>query len=731
MAQSQMGRRISARAEAAFENIDLVFTLFFSAGKLFRVQPTQLGANLIAIEWIQHAHVCVMSNIDSPAPSDVKTAAATELLVNLCATLVIEFVSDPWNWFDTVVVAVSVASILVPEMPGVTVMRMLRSFRVFRLFRRVKSLRKIVVALGGSLIPVSNAFAILLLVTSIYSIIFVTFFGDVDPELFGSLFPSLFSLFQAMTGDNWSEHCRELMSSSGQGILVSMLYVSFMLIVSLVLVNVVIAVLLDEFGKASRQEDADTFEEEQSKSQHQPEAHERAVAPNPSDPFTRMAKRLTRSGDMDELEAEINAIWYDIVDRSQQNHFVTEDHDHYMRLFSLKSWFRKWRFGGYEGWALTGEDFQRGVKRLRNYLPPLIISRQQFYHYVRPFAGNNGMIGRKGFQGMLQTSMRNLQMHALSRNNSNITWERETITAVLMGTVGLLRAELRIKKSRGRAGRGNTPVMEDAAKRNVDKMMDRLMTEILDMDRRLLSFQNFSEGLDLPITFSGNPKVDTWKSWKSAPHLDTTSAASSSKMQRSKSIKDIFKVSKIATQLPGSLRKPAETESRKTVLRPLEKELRRIFLKYDEDSSGAWEIAEMEKFLDTLAVKDSLGHPKSVFHGIDQDKSGVVEFDEFYDWYMRKLGPGKNPHMPTKKDLNRIFNKFDPDHTCVWKVTQLEQYLDNLTEKEELGDAQIIMNALDLGRGEEIDLDKFVDWWYATFALGTMASEDAAESTHE
>ena len=45
-----------------------------------------------------------------------------------------------------------------------------------------------------------------------------------------------------MTGDNWSEHCRELMADTGQGIYVGLFYVSFMLVVSLVLVNVVIAV---------------------------------------------------------------------------------------------------------------------------------------------------------------------------------------------------------------------------------------------------------------------------------------------------------------------------------------------------------------------------------------------------------------------------------------------------------------------------------------------------------
>ena len=39
------------------------------------------------------------------------------------------------------------------------------------------------------------------------------------------------------------------MVDTGEGVYVGIFYVSFMLIVSLVLINVVIAVLLDEFGK--------------------------------------------------------------------------------------------------------------------------------------------------------------------------------------------------------------------------------------------------------------------------------------------------------------------------------------------------------------------------------------------------------------------------------------------------------------------------------------------------
>ena len=54
-----------------------------------------------------------------------------------------------------------------------------------------------------SLLPMSNAFAIVCLVTSIYAIVATSFFAGVQPDHYGSFFISFFSMFQAITGDNW------------------------------------------------------------------------------------------------------------------------------------------------------------------------------------------------------------------------------------------------------------------------------------------------------------------------------------------------------------------------------------------------------------------------------------------------------------------------------------------------------------------------------------------------
>ena len=229
-----------------------------------------------------------------------------ELLVNIFATFLWEFVGDPWNWFDLIVVLVSLISLVLTDLPGADVLRLMRCFRVFRLFKRIASLRKIMGALTKSLVPMGNAFCIVCLVVAIYAIVGVTFFSTVAPHNFSSFFISFFSLFQAMTGDNWSEDCRDLMAETGQGPMVGIFYVSYMLLVSLVLVNVVIAVLLDAFGKASAEEAAQSLGGPTE--QNEDNAYEPC-------PFERIAKDLCVAGGLTALEMKIEQIWEAIVNK--------------------------------------------------------------------------------------------------------------------------------------------------------------------------------------------------------------------------------------------------------------------------------------------------------------------------------------------------------------------------------------------------------------------------------
>ena len=68
--------------------------------------------------------------------------------------------------FDLFVVSMSLVALGPIDMP-VSILRLMRAFRIIRMFGRIKTLRNIVTALTASILPVLNAFVILLVVASI------------------------------------------------------------------------------------------------------------------------------------------------------------------------------------------------------------------------------------------------------------------------------------------------------------------------------------------------------------------------------------------------------------------------------------------------------------------------------------------------------------------------------------------------------------------------------------
>ena len=73
--------------------------------------------------------------------------------------------------FDTVIVVTSLISIIASNVPGMRLFRLARVFRVFRMLRMITALRTLVTALLRSLLPVANAFVLVLLICCLYSII--------------------------------------------------------------------------------------------------------------------------------------------------------------------------------------------------------------------------------------------------------------------------------------------------------------------------------------------------------------------------------------------------------------------------------------------------------------------------------------------------------------------------------------------------------------------------------
>jgi hypothetical protein len=221
-----------------------------------------------------------------------------ELLVNLYGSFFWAFWKRGWNIFDFIVVLASFLTMSKSLPKSMKQIKMLRAFRVFRLFKRIEALNKIVTALIKAIPGVFNAFLIMIIIMAIYAILGVEYYSEfgtgtdcgdtghdacyttvtisgVPPynlventtvvdsssprqipygyEYYGTFFRALYTLFQVLTGESWSEAvARPLIFGKDDGrdapVWFNAIYFSsFIVITQIVLVNVVVAVLLDKF----------------------------------------------------------------------------------------------------------------------------------------------------------------------------------------------------------------------------------------------------------------------------------------------------------------------------------------------------------------------------------------------------------------------------------------------------------------------------------------------------
>lgn len=148
------------------------------------------------------------------------------------------FFRDPWNWFDTVIVAVA----LLPTTGAFSVLRALRILRALRLISMVPSMRRVVSALLGALPGMVSIAALLILVLYVSAVMATKLFSGVSPEYFGDLGDSLFTLFQVMTGEAWSEVARTVMA---QQPVAWIFFVAYIVVTTFTVLNLFIAVAVN------------------------------------------------------------------------------------------------------------------------------------------------------------------------------------------------------------------------------------------------------------------------------------------------------------------------------------------------------------------------------------------------------------------------------------------------------------------------------------------------------
>jgi voltage-gated sodium channel len=161
-----------------------------------------------------------------------------------------KFFRDPWNLFDLVVVGIAV----LPASESLSALRALRVLRVLRVITVVPSLRRVVDGLLRAVPGMGAVGALLVLVMYVSAVIATGMFGETSDEYFGNLGVSLFTLFQAMTGEAWPDIARAVMVAHP---LAWIFFVLYILVVSFAVLNLFIAVIVNGMEEVSEEERKD------------------------------------------------------------------------------------------------------------------------------------------------------------------------------------------------------------------------------------------------------------------------------------------------------------------------------------------------------------------------------------------------------------------------------------------------------------------------------------------
>jgi voltage-gated sodium channel len=182
------------------------------------------------------------------------------------------YFKNPWNVFDFLIV---VACLLEPifDLGGefLPVLRLARILRVLRLVTAIPKLQLLVTCLLKSLPSMFYVSILLFLLFYVYGTLAVFFYGENDPIHFRNLQSSILTLFRVVTLEDWTdvmyinmygsdnygysakEFSKWTPTPSASPLGAAIFFVSFVLIGTMIVLNLVIGVIMNSMDESNRE----------------------------------------------------------------------------------------------------------------------------------------------------------------------------------------------------------------------------------------------------------------------------------------------------------------------------------------------------------------------------------------------------------------------------------------------------------------------------------------------
>ncbi|KAI4479315.1 hypothetical protein M0804_011100 [Polistes exclamans] len=189
------------------------------------------------------------------------------------------YFESSFNRFDCVVISGSIFEVIWSAVKsgsfGLSVLRALRLLRIFKVTKYWKSLRNLVISLLSSMRSIISLLFLLFLFILIFALLGMQLFGGqfnfdsgTPPTNFNTFPIALLTVFQILTGEDWNEVMYYGIESQGghrKGMMYSLYFIVLVLFGNYTLLNVFLAIAVDNLANAQELSAAEEEEQEEDK----------------------------------------------------------------------------------------------------------------------------------------------------------------------------------------------------------------------------------------------------------------------------------------------------------------------------------------------------------------------------------------------------------------------------------------------------------------------------------
>ncbi|XP_039311400.1 voltage-dependent calcium channel type A subunit alpha-1 isoform X25 [Solenopsis invicta] len=184
------------------------------------------------------------------------------------------YFESSFNRFDCIVISASIFEVIWSELKsgsfGLSVLRALRLLRIFKVTKYWKSLRNLVISLLSSMRSIISLLFLLFLFILIFALLGMQLFGGqfnfeegTPPTNFNTFPIALLTVFQILTGEDWNEVMYKGIESQGMGY--SLYFIVLVLFGNYTLLNVFLAIAVDNLANAQELSAAEEEQQEEDK----------------------------------------------------------------------------------------------------------------------------------------------------------------------------------------------------------------------------------------------------------------------------------------------------------------------------------------------------------------------------------------------------------------------------------------------------------------------------------